>query len=153
MSEEEVEEAIEDDNASGAGEDNDVQEGPSEPEIPRAWGSTSDFPRADAVGGTAGLDNPFTVARRAVSDKVQLWAGEARDAVMDAVEKYKKLGLIGVAKEVGKWIKANHWTTTAIVLFLLSLIITPIALSAAGFTGAGIAAGEHSERLEKLTSY
>jgi hypothetical protein len=144
---------MENDQASEGGKENDKRGSSSDNDSHQTPRPPPIILRVDAVGGDTGINNPFTVARRAVSNKVQLWAGEARDAVMDAVEKCKKLGLIGVAKEVGKWTKANPWTTAAIVLFLLSLIITPVALSAAGFTGAGIAAGEYSGSLEKESLY
>jgi hypothetical protein len=102
LNEGDTKDATEHDQASGAVKDNYAHEGPSEPNTPPAQRSTSELPRVDALSRDTGMDKPFTVARRAVSNKVQLWAGEARDATKDAIEKCKKLGLIGVAKEVGK---------------------------------------------------
>jgi len=103
--------------------------------------------QADAVKKNYTVGSPLQIARRAIATKIQLWAGQTRDVMADVVKKWKELGVIDVAKAMAMWIKNNPWTTAAIVAFLLSLVITPIVLSAMGFTTVGIAAGTHIHNL------
>ncbi|KAF2828655.1 hypothetical protein CC86DRAFT_269002, partial [Ophiobolus disseminans] len=85
--------------------------------------------------------NPFNAVYKVVIDKANLILGQARDACADAVATCKKLGFVGIAKAAGRWIEMHPWETAAIVVLLVSLVITPVILSAMGFTSVGIAAG------------
>lgn len=85
--------------------------------------------------------SPFEVARAINADRAQLLAQQARDAASNAVSRIKKLGLIRIAKEVGRWINSHPAETAAIVVFVVVMACTPAILTAVGFTTGGIAAG------------
>jgi hypothetical protein len=95
--------------------------------------------RVSGILGTVG--NGINALWGCVVDKAAVLAAQARDAVLDAVEKVKKLGWIGTAKAIGQWIKLHPWETALIVVPLVALACTAIALSATGFGPAGIVAG------------
>ncbi|KAI4626129.1 uncharacterized protein J4E87_004629 [Alternaria ethzedia] len=78
---------------------------------------------------------------RRAADNATILAAQARDAVLDAVEKVKELGFIGTAKAIRDWMRMNPWKTALIVVPLVALACTAIALSATGFGPAGIVAG------------
>jgi hypothetical protein len=99
------------------------------------------IPRSGAINQLAPLRNPFQVAFQAVTNKVQVLASRARDAIADAVSKFKKHGFVGIAKEVGAWAKAHPAQAAAVTAFLVVMVSTPIALASLGFTTGGIAAG------------
>jgi hypothetical protein len=87
------------------------------------------------------VGNGINALWECVVDKAAVLAAQARDAVLDAVEKVKKLGWIGTAKAIRDWIKLHPWKIALIVVPLVALVCTAIALSAAGFGSAGIVAG------------
>jgi hypothetical protein len=95
--------------------------------------------RASGILGTAG--NAINALRKCVVDKAAVLAAQARDAVLDAVEKVKKLRWIGTAKAIRDWIKLHPWETALILVPLVALACTAIALSFTGFGPAGIFAG------------
>ncbi|KAH3980867.1 hypothetical protein HBI25_045530 [Parastagonospora nodorum] len=98
------------------------------------------IPRPGAINQLAPLRNPLQVALQAVTNKMQVLASRARDAIADAVSKFRKHGFVGVAKEVVAWAKAHPAEAAAVTAFLVVMVSTPIALASLGFTTAGIAA-------------
>jgi ElaB/YqjD/DUF883 family membrane-anchored ribosome-binding protein len=114
--------------------------------------SGPDMSQSNAFGQSAGSNMAFQAAYQAVIDRLQLLAlqgrdkltgaiQQARDKFADAIEQVKKLGFMGVARAVGRWMKEHPWETAAIIVFIVLMASTPAILGAMGFTSAGIAAG------------
>jgi hypothetical protein len=114
--------------------------------------SGPDMSQSNAFGQSAGSNMAFQAAYQAVIDRLQLLALQARDKLTgaiqqardkfaDAIEQVKKLGFMGVARAVGRWMKEHPWETAAIIVFIVLMASTPAILGAMGFTSAGIAAG------------
>jgi hypothetical protein len=130
--------------------DNSGNNADEESTAPRQFGPGMRQP--NSFGQSAGSNLAFQAAYQAVNDRLQLLAmqardklagiiEQARDKLADAIEQVKKLGLMGVARVVGRWMKEHPWETAAIIVFIVVMASTPAILGAMGFTSAGIAAG------------
>lgn len=118
-------------------EEDGSKEGASEP-IDEA---TPADPALSAAAGSNNIVNNFLVtACRAIVNKVTMLVAQAKNAMINAVERIQELGFAGAAKAVGEWIKLHSCETAAIVA-LIAIGCTGIGLSAVGFGGGGIAAG------------
>jgi hypothetical protein len=94
---------------------------------------------------TAGIK----AASNYVANKLTDLATQARNATLNAVNKFGQLGFIGTAKALGAWIKLHPWETALIVVPLVALIFIVIALSATGFGSAGIVAGKSRQTVHR----
>lgn len=97
-------------------------------------------PRSGGIIRLAPLRNPFQAALQAVTNKVQVLASRAYDAISNSVSKIRK-SFVGVAEKVGGWAKAHPAQAAAVTAFLVIMVSTPVALASLGFNTAGIAAG------------
>ena len=78
---------------------------------------------------------------RCAADKAAVLAAQAKDAILNAIEKVKQVGFIGTAKAIGDWIKLHPWEFVLIVVPLVAVAITALALLITGFGPGGIVAG------------
>jgi hypothetical protein len=124
-----------DDCPSSSDDDSNAPEETDAPQSSPAEAAASISPNA------ADARNKFDATRRATGNRVRLSVLQARDAVSDEVRRAKELGFIGIAKEIGRWMKAHPAETAAIIVFVVVMASTPAILAAMGFTTAGIAAG------------
>ena len=115
--------------------------------------STNDTPDNNAStsgngNATLGRANTFIRAMyKHVMDKVTLCAMQAKDAVASAIERVKQLGVKGVAKAAGEWIKRHPWDFALVVVPLVLLALAAIILSGIGFGAGGIVAGRSDPRV------
>ncbi|KAI4698323.1 uncharacterized protein J4E84_001459 [Alternaria hordeiaustralica] len=112
--------------------------------------STNDTPDNNAsTNATLGRANTFIKAMyKHVVDKVTLCAMQAKDAVASAIERVKQLGVKGVAKAAGEWIKRHPWDFALVVVPLVLLALAAIILSGIGFGAGGIVAGSAAAAMQ-----
>jgi hypothetical protein len=109
-------------------------------EVTREDGNAVHIPARSSGSPEEAIDD-IKFVWKYVAAKITLRVTQAKDAVVNAVEKVKQVGFIDTTKAVGAWIRLHPWEAAVVFLPPATLAFIAVALAVTGFGPAGIAAG------------
>jgi hypothetical protein len=105
-------------------------------EVTREDGNAVHIPARSSGSPEEAIDD-IKFVWKYVAAKITLRVTQAKDAVVNAVEKVKQVGFIDTTKAVGAWIKLHPWEAAAVILPLATLAFIAVALAVTGFSQLG----------------